>query len=444
MVSDGPHTADPPLGLQFMSAVRMYLAVWLGFALFSLWFPARGTTGNQFWTVAAIASYLAISSVIAVLVIQTPLKKESRAPVCGPIANIGSAIVAATGVSYVGLGLVYYDRAVLHGVDFLAGLGAARYAWLATIAARQGQMSSAFSVIGNPFSNFCYIPIILIHLHAESLGKSRGVCIIFGLLAFLGVIVEAALMGGRTPVLILGAALVSTGAMRRIQNRPIFPGSFSTKACVLAVVGSASLGYATFIFSSRAANNDIAVDYYNADMIAFLNGEMTDSTASRSDFGPMGFLVSTGGYLVHSTWSFQLILGEPARPGRINFAYAKELLGKLKLTRPADAEEENLIAYRFISVPGALWYDYGLSGFLFGALLHGLALGAAAVIIRDYRGGAVSFAFAFGVLVVTAISPMNPAYELSVFPYMLVAIVAAGFTARFWWGRVLPFAPLAT
>lgn len=404
-----------------MWPIRFYVILNALYLFVGAVYPARGVSQHRGAVFAADVTYVCLCALVAAITARVRevkrLVHSSRPGRCLTETELVRLIYIANGLSFLGIFLLYFDRAHVQGIDYSRGLSMARYQWTAAGAAR-GTVSSIYSVLGNLLAPCSLVAVALTHLHLEALGRHRALILaVVGVGAVMG---NSALMGGRTPIVLAVAGALAIGCIRRSRGSPFFPKMVAKRALVLSGLFICGfLLYSAYVFKGRVEANQTNAYVYLGTMITHLGGELDPGSAKWVESPAVAYALAVGAYFVHSDWTFEDIMFEDQRPGTITFKAARDMLARIGLRKPDQAEDLWLYSGRFISLPGSLWYDFGAGVFVLAAAFNGLLFGIAVAVARDATGGVVWFTATFGILLITMLSPLIPAYEISVYPFLL-------------------------
>lgn len=341
-------------------------------------------------------------------------------------------------LSGVGLALLAYVRVSVQGIDYSQGLAVARELWRVEGEARSG-VSSPLSIPGYALAFFFFASTFLGHLHWEYLSRwSRCHLVVGGLLLVVG---HSVLSGGRSVLLLQLVSVVGVAVIRKAQDRKSFPGRFWRGALFATVSILAAISYFLYVFSERAIASGVPAEAYAQSAIAFMGAAPTEVfLAIPSLPEPLAslthFCVIAGAYATHSVGTIASVMEYSSHQGVATFVGAREFLAAFGLMHESEGW---VLAGAFLSLPGALWYDFGVLGVLAGAGSTGAALAGVGWIIRNGSGGGISVGFAAATLITAAVSPLIFALDSLAFPFMVLGYLGLAsyshlvFGSRNWW-----------
>lgn len=335
------------------------------------------------------------------------------------LEHAASLAVVALCLSAVGAAFLYYDKTAIQGIDYSEGLASARQQWSRLGEERQG-VSSIYSALGYAIGSSYYV-VLVIAICQPQITRYKRV----GLLgAAVGMaLLNSYLTGGRSGLILFGAIALSATLARRGSNLlQMFPGTIDriVVASLMAVVAA----YALYVFQARAGANDLDAENYVANFLPFLGFDWVGwSGASYTSIDQVKALsILAAAYLSHSFTTVAAMVDDPGGGNVMLFGQIFAILGKLGISTPNPINEPFLPG-RFPSLPGALWYNYGNSGLIFGSLVLG-ALGGVARHWTTKRPSNILPLGAFSMTgAVLALSPLLFAGDFIFFPFTVIAFV---------------------
>lgn len=406
--------------------LRLFAAAWIGYLALTVLVPVRYGSLRAADAAFGMLLFFLLALLIAAIVDALCQRGASRPHRPLSPRDARSLILVSLALSFVGFALLAVDKVFIQHIDFSQGIAVARQLWRREAEARSGGISSIFSVLGYLLGFTFFVAAALTHLHWERL-SARLRRWSLASVAFL-VIANSVLTGGRSIILMQMAAFVATGAFRALAGRPFLPGRIlrGLIASILAI--ALALAYSVYVFSERAATQGIDAYAYSTGMLGYLGGTPTASYAALDDLpegvsGVLQFGVIAGAYLTHSYGTFESVLEMESTPGNASLVFARVLLARLGLGPPI--EEEWILTGRFISLPGALWYDFGWPGLVFGALALGMLLGLVRFLLSGTRAPlcGTMLGLCIATLVSGVVSPLLLAADMLAFPFMLIGFV---------------------
>lgn len=324
----------------------------------------------------------------------------------------------------VGFLLIFYDRVFIRGIDYTAGLRTARYQWLTETTG-----GSVFSVLGNLIIPFSYVSLFLLIVFFKDL-KFRHNFILF-LSSSLGIVGHAALNGGRSNLLIAiflclvvfifcrkKDKILATKGKKSIRSKlwvlfslflvAFFVVYMTTQSATMAnisVVELAKLGVSS-LYGKPTANFDFIVNEYTALPTYILS------------------------YLFHGSWTAEALYSINERPGSYLFypiSVIATLLGIVDSPIEVGYFSES---GAFLSLPGAIYYDFGFLGVGIFSFFLGFILGGVVFILSTKRVTLLSFGLCLYPVVIFFMSPILPAYGLMYFNFVVYAFILFGFLNR--------------
>lgn len=417
--------------------IKWYLGAWGVFLAVQIVLPFESAEDRS-WTALLLTAIFALAFIGSFLLFFRVLRPRfSKKPRLRPqsIGGIRRTINLGLLLSLMGLTLSLYDRVVVQGVDYSAGVAVAREMWKAEGGERDS-FSSWASLLGWGLGSAYFTSLVLYILHFEKFDKrARSVA---PSLIFLLLLANSVLTGGRT-ILLLGAGfLLSALATRGSKGMSPFPRLGVIGRNTIRLLAGFVVIYFLWVFAERASMNSLPAREYTLGFVDFLLAEETENfqriEALPEPYEQLTYFALMGGiYYVHSYYSFQSILASREKPGVIISYYWRKLLHKLDLS---DFPEAYLFPGRFIPLHGALFYEFGFWGLLLGALSLGyiLSIATAFVYLRGVSG--TGLGVYASIITIILLSPMHPATEFLVFPFSLLGFILLSVLMRMVGGKV--------
>jgi hypothetical protein len=243
---------------------------------------------------------------------------------------------------------------------------------------------------------------------------------------------NSVITGGRSNfLLIAAAALAALSARRKLRVKQIF--SSRRQRRIITIMGGAAVAYVIYVFYARAQASDELVYLYVVNFLPYMGLDFDEWYRVSISQGWMGtggnMLILVLGYLTHSFATTAAIVGDaPLEHKMMIFNNIAGILYKFGLIEKPDSDW--FLLGRFPSVPGALWHQFGLMGFVLISYLLGIlgALTSRWAYLRPNR------LLPLGAYVLTAttlmLTPFVFAPDLLSFPSIVVAFVILAAVAR--------------
>jgi hypothetical protein len=247
--------------------------------------------------------------------------------------------------------------------------------------------------------------------------------------AFACLLVFSFLASSRTSIMLFGAFSLASICVRLWSGRGIPKLVGKDIFFVVGMIFIAAL-FVGQVFACRAHNSHLTTTQYEEKFANFLgaaeDGIDIESTgmkesARRKIRGVAGV---TALYFVHSAYIFTGILSLDERPGHALFVYGENLLKKIGLARNESDEQTWFFAGKFPSLPGGLYYDYGVGGLIIGASLLGLLVGLAGRLWMKSPTNIVLTGITTSLYVVMFLSPLMFAGDVMTFPFICFAFLS--------------------
>jgi hypothetical protein len=255
-------------------------------------------------------------------------------------------------LGFIGIGLILVDRILFRGINpFILSPAEMRN----LMSQGDGGVSSAFSLFGNVLQCFCIIPAYYM------ISRRKYSFIIFSL-AFMISVSSAYLLGGRTPILCFVVICFSAWIYFSKYKFSFLNILYGFLGMVLLVF------FGVYVFVLRAELSNLDSYVYSTKLMLHLGFD--DDFSALSSSGGIGdywnFLMLVVGYLVHPFFITSDAVVNGTGSGNVSF-YALLFLGS-KLF-PIDLSSFKHDYYElFLSLPGGLYYDFGVFGLFFGGL----------------------------------------------------------------------------
>lgn len=161
-----------------------------------------------------------------------------------------------------------------------------------------------------------------------------------------------------------------------------------------------------------------------------------------SEHSPLTYmLIYIFSYLYHGQWTAQIAFDLVDRMGFYSLTSWPTVMmnnfGLIDLGQELKAFSDT---GAFISLPGALYYDFGWFGVFFGTLILGFLWGILMIFIKSRgRLGVFKIVFIISILYILILSPIIPAYGLSYFFFILWAFFLLTFLNALLYKRKIYF-----
>lgn len=343
----------------------------------------------------------------------------------------------STLLGFLGILLLFIDRVILKGIDYSLGLRHARYQWENSVS--PSILSEIISIVGNMFVPMSFISVLFLFLYWEDLRETKRLRNL--MISLVNVLLFAAMNGSRSLIFIQFFLLLCISTLRKFKNRSIIPsrrkGKRSEKKFYffLAIAGI----YVLSVFNSSAKLGDYSsrhlFEILYIDLGGYIKNNYYLAINNIFDDNSIIYLVfSTIIYLIHSQWTTEAILFLPTRNGDIFFYSIFHFLNQIGILSeaPIGYEYEGL----FISLPGAIIYDFGFTGLLVFSVIYGVLLGVSMLLIKYPNNlGGLSFALILFVLSSIYVASFIPVHGFIYFNFIIFDIVILHFVSRLLFGK---------
>ncbi|MFZ3508387.1 oligosaccharide repeat unit polymerase [Vibrio harveyi] len=312
---------------------------------------------------------------------------------------------------------IFYDRVFIRGIDYTAGLRAARYQWL-----RESTGGSLFSVIGNLIVPFGYVSLFLLVVFFKELKKTHKLFLFLS--SSLGVVGHAALNGGRSNLLIaIFVFLIIYIFTNKIGKHNINKTSSKGYFYLSFVLVFSFVIYMT-VQSASVANISL-VELVGLGVTSLYGAPTNNFEQIVNDYTALPVYIFS--YLFHGSWTAEALYSISERPGSYLFYPISVIASSIGIMDSPIAMGYFSESGAFISFPGAIYYDFGFWGLIiFGIILGGFVGGAVYLLTRK-RVTLITFGFCLYPLVIFFMLPILPAYGLIYFNFVVYAFLFFGF-----------------
>lgn len=400
--------------------MKLFFGAWALYAVLFIVMPFKLPSGGNAEAIAIILAFLSIVALSYMAVLRLVRLPAITAPF-DTERGFHMLVWLGIGLSALGFALLIYDRIFIQKIDFSQGLAYARAQWT-DLGSGRNTPSSIFSVAGYLLGSTYFVSLVM-GLTRMHLMTRRQLAAVLGMV-FLLAMINSAIAGGRTTLLLLVAFVVcalvlrAPGSVReRLSGRMFRRGSYA-----LAIV---MFIYVTYITLDRARNSDISIEAYLVGAVGYLQLELRSwyvEHLRNSSFSELTApVVYIGAYLTHSYAILCEIVNGPQEDKVLIFGHALGLLSKLGLVAPPDGNW--FLGGRFPSLPGALWHQFGPAGLVAGSAVLGAI---SAIAVQCYRAAPdfvlfQGFQICCGTILI--LSPLLFAADLMVFPFIVVGFV---------------------
>ncbi|HFQ5122442.1 TPA: O-antigen polymerase [Vibrio vulnificus] len=332
-------------------------------------------------------------------------------------------------ISLFGFFFMAYDRFFIRAINYAEGLRSARYEWLSS------EGGSIYSILGNILVPFGYYCLVLLFVNFSRINFSYK--LILSISSIFCIFGHAALNGGRSN-LIIGVCLCMV--IYICKNRKfIMTRKFFFYVFVFLLVAISSVLYSVNIISSSAELGNITLRDITYMAINELYGNVT-AEFYDVDYEFQYLFYYMAAYLFHGGWTAQIAMSLDNLPGSYALYPISVVLSQAGvLSSPLEPGYFSMYG-AFISMPGALYYDFGYVGLVISSFFLGGGLGVVIRLIST--GGKIDgfkFSFITYILFIYFLWPILPGYGFSyinfiVFGFILVEIInRAVFRKSFCW-----------
>lgn len=333
----------------------------------------------------------------------------------------GSIFYIKAGIIYslIGLCFLMYDKLFIQGIDYSQGFSAAREEWRRIGEERSGGASSIFSVIGYCLNNAYFISAILLVKKSVRINEKRR--LIYLLIVLILALANAVITGGRSNILLLVSFLIPAYLILENKKMKIF--KTKTSINVIKISFFLLILYTVIVFQWRSQASESTLSTYSVNFLDYLGlieyrflSELPESISSI-----VNVLNLTISYLTHSISTTAAILNtEQNYDTIIVFNHIYNIAGKIGFNINHNATDW-FLAGRFPSLPGALYYQYGLTGVTISSLTLGIL--SKIFFLRKKNRGYFSHLIIYFFASILILSPLLFAGDFLSYPFIIISMI---------------------
>lgn len=292
-------------------------------------------------------------------------------------------------ISFIGLSFLLFDKVYIQNIDYSQGLAVARQEWRILGEERAGAASSVYSAMGYLFGGAYFVSLSLSISKLSIISDKARLLYIFLCLFLL--LVNSAITGGRSSILLaMMFAVFGYFTSDGDSRRTLFLNKRYKRYASLIMVFV--LGYVVYIFNLRATASDQMVGAYSLQFLEYLGFVPSDwfaRIAYETSWGGNAALVNlTISYLTHSFATTAAIVESNSDYGNAVFVSFMAIGSKFGICpEPVDW----FLSGRFSSLPGAVYFQYGLVGLIAWIATLGTLAGRFAHLFSITRGNILVF-----------------------------------------------------
>lgn len=340
--------------------------------------------------------------------------------------NTDWMIRALLWLSFIGTVSLIYDKIVIQGIDYTQGIAVAREAWREKGIARDGGISSIYSILGYLLSSGYFVAAVLLLLGGKAINTKKRYKILLAI--FMLLIVNSAITGGRSNVLLLLVFILGTmTTVSGFSYKELFANRFLRLLMLFILFFSFS--YVLYVFSERANATGIEASAYLKQFLPYLGLELNTSFIEFMGSGIisnlLSLLVLSASYLSHSFATTAAIMEYGTGDKIILFTHFMNILHKLQLVDRLDSSW--FLTGRFPSLPGALFYQFGAFGFAVTSVFIGFLSGLSKCFYL-YKPSSIIFLMFYLIMYsVLIVSPLGLAIDFMSFPFVILSFLLISF-----------------
>jgi hypothetical protein len=316
--------------------------------------------------------------------------------------------------SIIGFFLILYDRVVTRGIDYTSGLRAARYLWL------DSEGGNIIGILGNILNSFGYYSLVAIIINKKKipiiLHYKSIISVIFCVIGL------ALLNGGRANILIAIFLLLIAVVISKTES--IEKAFYRNLRVLIRIIPFLILPVVFVTISSASLGNLSMRELFELE-VAGLYGKSSDPLPYYGQWDSIVYTLDYMiAYLMHGQWTASYSRVLHGYPPFYTFYPLLVLLNNF-------VEIDNLSVTgffsdtgAFISLPGALYYDFGFIGHIVGSLFFGLLLSVVFIFLqKGIRITGIKLAYVLIILLTFFMSPLTLAYGFSITTFIIVPFV---------------------
>ena len=333
------------------------------------------------------------------------------------------------------------DRVVFQGISFSEGLAVAREQWRQAGEAREGTISSVYSVLGYLLAPAFYYSIInlVVYRPVHKTVKSKWFLIIL-LIGW-----NTILTGGRSTAFVAFIIFVSAQAYYRhfyidLNRKSLLDFLrrssliINKKSLLTFCVILSLLVYSLYVFKERSTANGMTITEYVDQALYGLGLEMYPVISENKEYIPFSdifyLLVLFAGYIVHSyVVTTRIFLYSGENDALVIFSGLGLILNKLGLIAPPNTHW--FLAGSFSSLPGALYLQGGFVLLLVFGFSIGLLTRLVVLFIYKYPYNSMLLFIYVILLSILISSPVLFIFDSLMFPFILIQFIVFSFLLKY-------------
>jgi oligosaccharide repeat unit polymerase len=403
----------------------LFISVNIFIFIVALLIPARAKSEDYLFVSVINILFISLVFLLSFFIYKIKVKKKNQSFTVRQKQNVKRNVFFCSVSSLIGLALVAYDRIFIRGIDYLQGLRAARYEWLAS------DGGSFVSMLGNILIPFSYVGLFLIVVNSKFFKATS----VFMFLVFLLAVVfgHAALNGGRSNILL---AIVIMLIAFSLKEDSIKIKVLAKVFLIILFFFLPTFFYVSEIIKSSASMGGVNMSELLLRAIDSLQGELIEnySVQDASELELISLYIFS--YLVHGQWTAQAIADLSSMPGSYFLYPFSVILTRLSIINEPLGQGVFSDVGAFVSLPAAMYYDFGFFGLIFFSALIGVFLGVCLSFLRNrssVKGWKLGLIIYFSFIVF--LSPIIPAYGFSYLNFIVFSFFVTGLLNRVFFGK---------
>jgi hypothetical protein len=424
----------------FLTIFKYFLFIQFMIIIFELILPVKSAYNNYSYRFLLDSIFYSLVFFVAIFIkdyFKNKMNVSNSNVIKGlSLKKLSFLIKFSTFLGLLGTVMLLVDRIILKKIDYTLGLRHARYQWIN--AESHSLFSDLLSMTGNILLPMAFISILLLFLYWEDLSNITRSINLF--ISAFSILLFAAMNGSRSIIFIQVFLLLCISAIRRCKGKSFIPVKKKGKKIdrrfyvlfiiaifyVISVFNSSSkLGNYTskhlFEILSTNLGGEIKIDYYS-----FLSDKLSEDSILYNFFSALM-------YLIHSQWTTEAVFILSEKSGKVFTHSISNFLFNIGILN--EAPTGYVFSGLFISLPGALLYDFGFYGTLFFAMIYGALLGVTVIKIKNAdNSGGLALSIILFTLSSIFVAPFIPAHSFIYFNIIIIDVVLLHFIATLFYG----------
>lgn len=429
-LSTMPFRPDSGLKVNFLSReskkiYSLFLLINVLIYLTVIFIPVKAQVENYIFLILINSVFISLVLIFSILVEKVKIKRHEVIFTEREVKNLRRNTFYCCAGSFVGIAMVAYDRIYIRGISYLQGLRAARYEWLAS------DGGSLVSIMGNILIPFSYVGLFLIIANSRYF-VSRSIAF-YTILFLLVIFSHAALNGGRSNILLAIIVMILAFSLRsgRVNVK-----TFMKVLFIGALLSVPAFIYVTEIIKSSASMGSVDLSTLLARATNALQGKFVEGYLVQESSEAELLSIYILSYLSHGQWTAQVIGDLDSVPGSYFLYPFSVMLARLSLISAPLDQGVFSDAGAFVSLPAAIYYDFGFVGLAFISVFIGALFGLSLTFLKErsrFTGWKLGLFIYLSFILL--LSPVIPAYGFSYLNLIVFSFFILGSINRLFYGK---------